>query len=227
MGNFMVYFDCSTNTVERFIMRTKIPELSREKEMLILTAAQKRFAVYGLTKVTMDEIADDVGMGKASLYYYFPTKEDIFRGVIKKEQQEFLQRMHAVVGENFAASKKLETYVKQRLKLASQLLNLSSLNYSSWMALKPIFKDLFNGFEEEECKILTHIVREGKRSLEFGGPSPEKLAQLILHILQGMRLRLIRESGPAISVQSYEELEREMILFIEILLHGISQHKTH
>ena len=50
-------------------------QLSTEKQAVILDAARKRFAYYGFSKVTMDEIAADIGMGKASLYYYFPTKE--------------------------------------------------------------------------------------------------------------------------------------------------------
>jgi len=207
-------------------MRMKIPELSREKETLILNAAQSRFAVYGLTKVTMDEIAEDVGMGKASLYYYFPTKEDIFRGVIQREQQEFLRRMHVVVEGKSTAGKKLETYVRQRVKLASQLLNLSSLSHNSWSALKPVFKDLFNCFAEEECKVLTRIIREGKRTSEFSVAVPEKTGQLILHVLQGMRLRLIRDSGHSISKQHYEELERETFLFIDVFLHGLSQREN-
>ena len=39
----------------------------------ILNAAQRMFGQYGLTKTTMTDIAKEVGMGKASLYYYFPT----------------------------------------------------------------------------------------------------------------------------------------------------------
>jgi len=60
---------------------------TRDKEELILQAAQHRFAAYGLSKVTMDEIAEDVGMAKASLYYCFPTKETIFRSVVQHEQE--------------------------------------------------------------------------------------------------------------------------------------------
>ena len=58
------------------------PAKEQEKEAAILKSAQKRFMTYGYSKVTMDEIAEDIGMAKASLYYYFQTKDDIFRGVI-------------------------------------------------------------------------------------------------------------------------------------------------
>ena len=64
--------------------------LSGEKTQNILSAARRRFAHYGFSKVTMDEIAGDVEMGKASLYYYFPTKEDLFKAVVIQEQNEFV-----------------------------------------------------------------------------------------------------------------------------------------
>lgn len=59
---------------------------------IILNAAQKRFGHYGLCKTTMNEIAADVGMGKASLYYYFPDKEAVFQAVIKKNRKSFCQK---------------------------------------------------------------------------------------------------------------------------------------
>jgi AcrR family transcriptional regulator len=67
-----------------------MPDLGHEKEHLILDAAQNRFARFGFSKVTMDEIAEDVGMAKASLYYYYPSKEDVFRAVLRREQEQFL-----------------------------------------------------------------------------------------------------------------------------------------
>ncbi|MDE3059282.1 MAG: TetR/AcrR family transcriptional regulator, partial [Bacteroidota bacterium] len=174
------------------------------------------------SKVTMDEIAEDVGMGKASIYYYFPTKEDIFREVIKREQREFLDQMQNVVQQKIPVSDKLRKYVLQRMKYSSKLFNLSSLNHQAWMDLKPIFKDCFNSFAAEEQKLLMQIIREGKQMGEFEAPSPEKVAHLILHVLQGLRLRLFgATSTPPIQQPPYEELEKETTLFIESLLYGI------
>jgi len=53
--------------------------LHPDKHAIILDAAQKRFARFGVGKVTMEEISADLGMSKAALYYYFKTKEEIFR----------------------------------------------------------------------------------------------------------------------------------------------------
>ena len=71
--------------------------LHPDKHAAILDAPHKRFARYGLTKVTMDEIAADLGISKAALYYYFPAKEDLYRNVVASEQQDFADRMEAIV----------------------------------------------------------------------------------------------------------------------------------
>ena len=62
--------------------------MKKTKQQIIIDAARDRFAHFGFSKVTMDEIASDVELGKASLYYYFPTKEELFKAVITLEQDE-------------------------------------------------------------------------------------------------------------------------------------------
>ncbi|HZV12962.1 MAG TPA: TetR/AcrR family transcriptional regulator [Candidatus Kapabacteria bacterium] len=203
-------------------MRAKDPEISREKETLILDAAQKRFALYGINKVTMDEIAEDIGMGKASLYYYFKTKEDVFRGVISREQQEFFRIMNDVAQQKLFIGNKLRAYVSQRIKLSSQFLNLTAFNYKSWLDAKPICKDLFDSFVHKERQLLIHILQEAKESGEIVIASPEKVAHLVLHLLEGLRLRLFGgTSMPPMQLPSYDEFEKEAQLLVETLLYGI------
>ena len=49
----------------------------------IVDVARKIFTRYGFRKTTMEEIALASSMGKSSIYYYFPSKEDIFRAVVE------------------------------------------------------------------------------------------------------------------------------------------------
>jgi TetR/AcrR family transcriptional regulator len=226
--NFSTLFDCSTYMVERSKVRSNPPELSQEKQTLILNAAQTRFARYGFSKVTMDEIAEDVGMAKASLYYYYPTKEDLFRSVIEREQAEFLRQMTAILQQKISAGKKLSTYVENRVKLTHTLLNLSSLNLQLWKNPRPGFESLFTSFANEELRLLIETLREGKQSGEFGIASPEKTALMLLHVLQALRLHPLRNTikgaGP---LPADEELEKETCLLMETLLHGLIKRNGH
>jgi AcrR family transcriptional regulator len=203
-------------------MHMKSHQHTDEKETLILDAAQRRFAGYGFSKVTMDEIALDVGMAKASLYYYYPTKEDIFRAVIRKEQHAFIEHMTALMEHPATPGKKLREYVQRRSKLSRQFTNLTSLGSHSWQELNPLFHDLFRVFCNEEKHLLMRIIREGKDSGEFDVASPERTATLILHALQGLRFRYYNaQESVGAAASNIEGLENDTHSLIETLLTGI------
>ncbi|KMW58378.1 Transcriptional regulator RutR of pyrimidine catabolism (TetR family) [Candidatus Rhodobacter oscarellae] len=54
----------------------------REKEQIILRAAERVFAQAGFGGATMQLIADVAGLPKANVHYYFQTKEDLYRQVV-------------------------------------------------------------------------------------------------------------------------------------------------
>src|ERR1700761_7820889 len=63
-------------------------DLKRER---ILEASYQRFLHYGYSKTTMNEIAGDLSMSKALLYYYFPDKSRLYIDVMRKIADEYLQ----------------------------------------------------------------------------------------------------------------------------------------
>jgi hypothetical protein len=69
--------------------------LSKNKEKPFLGCNPRAIYIIGvLPTVTMGEIAEDIDIAKASIYFYFPTKEAIIRSVILHEQEEFLTQMN-------------------------------------------------------------------------------------------------------------------------------------
>ena len=201
-------------------------KLTREREDVILRAAQRRFAAYGYSKVTMDEIADDIGMAKASLYYYFPTKEAIFRAVVRHEQEEFLAGAKSALRQTEAAELKLIQYVQHRLKLAERLNNLSHTHQDSWHDVKPVFKELFSEFSQRELRCVTQILQDGNKAGQFHAEHPQRTAQMILHVLHGLHMRLLRMSpNYAVTPEERGQFEEEAQHFVSMILHGIVKQK--
>jgi AcrR family transcriptional regulator len=58
--------------------------METERKIEIIEAAKKRFAKDGYSPTSMDDIAGDVGIAKASLYYFFKSKEEIFAAIIEE-----------------------------------------------------------------------------------------------------------------------------------------------
>lgn len=196
--------------------------LSKEKENAIIDAARKRFAHYGFSKVTMEEIAGDVEMGKASLYYYFPTKEDLFRSVILQEQSELKKNIELILEKPKCASEKLHEYVEQRMKFFRILINLGTLSVHSYFETKSVFKKLFLDFEMVELDLIKKIIDEGKLKNEFKPDLPEGAALVFLHILQGLRCRVLRwAKGQSLDDETHKILQKEMKTATDFFIHGI------
>ncbi|MCK6541762.1 TetR/AcrR family transcriptional regulator [bacterium] len=54
----------------------------------IVKAALELFVKFGYSKVTMDEIAENLGMSKKTLYQYFPSKQELIQGIIQSAMHE-------------------------------------------------------------------------------------------------------------------------------------------
>jgi TetR/AcrR family transcriptional regulator len=195
-----------------------------EKQTAILNAAQKRFARFGLSKVTMEEIAADLGVSKAALYYYFTTKEEVFRLVIAREQQELIDRVAEIIEEACPAREKLLHYFRQHVTLLGQLLNLKIISVHAMDTIHPIMRSVFREFSKKEQEFLEAILNEGKKRREFNLESPEKTAALLLHLLQGLRMRFFKAARHG-DLSSFEikGYTHEIMMLAEIVVKGISK----
>lgn len=199
-----------------------IIDKSKDKECVIIKAARQRFAHYGYSKVTMDEIAADVEMGKASIYYYFPTKENLFQEVILQEQDEFASEIEKILKDENCAEDKLLQYVDLRLKYFQKLFNIGALSFYSFIEKKSHFKQYYKNFEEREFQLMSKIFEEGQKKDEFEKNIDVKIIRVLLHILQGLRLRTLKSmAGQQIDNKSYKELKEEMLMTVKIFLRGI------
>ena len=65
-----------------------VEQITKDDSMVreILSTAKNLFAQHGLKKTTMEDIANAMGKGKSTLYYYFPGKIEIFEAVVDEER---------------------------------------------------------------------------------------------------------------------------------------------
>lgn len=189
----------------------------------IINAARKRFAHYGFSKVSMDEIAADADMGKASLYYYFPTKENLFQAVLIQEQNEFLKEMEILLNSDNSASEKLIEFVNKRLAFFQHSLNLGTLGLHTFFDAKSFHKKYFQAFEKQELILIKRIISEGKVKGEFDKKLNQNTEIVLLHILQGLRIRTLKLLiSSKEDIESMRALQSEMNLAIKIFIKGIS-----
>lgn len=72
----------------------KDPETRRAE---IITAARRLFATKEYEKTTMQDVIDELGIAKGTIYYYFKSKEELLDAVINQMGDEVVERMQSVI----------------------------------------------------------------------------------------------------------------------------------
>lgn len=193
-----------------------------DKITQITEAAQKRFGIYGIEKTSMREIANDLRLSKASLYYYFPDKESLYKAVIEKEQEEFIKK----ISENIASIKDpeqlLREYTIARLSYFRTLLNLSRLRLEAFSDIKPVFRETIIKFQEREKEIVIEILSAGISSGKFFIHDIDSTASLFLDLLKGLRVSVVNDKRTLfIDEEEYNSLLEKTIAFTEIFIRGV------
>lgn len=153
----------------------------------ILNAAQKHFGMYGLEKSTMREIASDLNISKGALYYYFSDKEQLYKAVVEKEQEEFIQLITEKLSIMADPAEMLLEYIEIRMMHFRSMLNLSRFRMEDYCNLKPMLGDTWVKFFAKEVEFVEQILIIGIKSNLFFIENLHEVAQLFLDLLRGLR----------------------------------------
>jgi len=193
-----------------------------DKVQMILEASQKRFGLFGIEKTSMREIADDLKLSKASLYYYFPDKESLYRAVVEKEQIEFIDKITDRIFSIHEPEQLLLEYANARLSYFRTLLNLSRLRLEAYSGLKPGFRETIQVFKEKEKEIVKKIFEKGIMNGIFFINDTDHMATLFLDLLKGLRTTLVNEKKTLfIEQEEYDLLLEKTISFTNIFIKGL------
>lgn len=195
--------------------------VAEDKRIRIIEAAQKRFAHFGLEKTTMLEIAGDLGMSKASLYYYFADKESIFKEVVLKEQSDFCKQMNNLIESNKKIDTVLKSYIEKRTEYLKYLLNLGKLSFESFRANKPLFGDLGKIFYEQEKHIIQAILKAAIERKEIERLDIDVYSGFFVNVLKAIRIYELEKKELWKKGDIDKEIYHTHILFTTMFLKSI------
>jgi len=94
---------------------TRTPRQAAKREQIV-EAASRVFAAHPYHVVCMDDVAEAARVGKGTLYRYFPSKEDLYLGVVAGAFDLLIHRLERVEGEEppapVALSRMIEAIVE-------------------------------------------------------------------------------------------------------------------
>jgi len=195
-----------------------------EKVEAILAAAQKRLGRYGFEKTTMAEIASDVNLSKASLYYYFPDKESIWYAILDKEQDEFFRLMNSRLLESHDPKVIISEFVKLRHDYITTFVNLTKFRFTDRDENRPLFQGMICKFRAREEQQVAEILKQGNKTGVFEVDQPEKTARLFLDILHGLRKVAVR-NRPMMELvkEDYDLMFEKQKDFLELFMRSIKK----
>ena len=86
-------------------------------EEKIYEAARRIFLLKGMEGARMQEIADEAGMNKALLHYYFRSKENLFKAVFKDIFTKFFSKVKDTIFSDISAKEKLIVFIDNYINL--------------------------------------------------------------------------------------------------------------
>ena len=155
---------------------------SRQEE--VYATAARLFATRGYHATRMQDIADELGMLKGSLYYYFDSKEDLIVKITSGRIEELYEAIDAIVQTGYSPTQKLTLAIDEHIRffqehvhiytifVREQLANINDGTASSADVMNKKYQNLFR-----------QILQEGIDAGEF---SADIDTQIIMRAILGM-----------------------------------------
>ena len=188
----------------------------------ILEAARQVFARYGYDKTTLDDIGQAAGLNKASLYYYYKNKEDIFNAVVLQEAEETIPKLQAEAASQKGIEKQISFYLIHRLRYYRQVLNLNQVSIDSLRTVEPLFHRLYAQVLEAEQGYLNSLLQEGIVQKTLKAHDTARLAGSLLRLADALKHEYVQR-GPAhwANEADYTGLENDIDYFTSLILNGL------
>jgi len=163
------------------------------KRALIIRAAARAFGRNGFHGTTLDEIAAELRVTKASLYYYFETKEELLHEVHVLSMGDILARLEQILKEKDNPVDQLQTAITEHLRLLATNYEGAFLLQQEY-ELAPKYRAEIVKLRDVYQKKLLGVVQEGVKQRYFRVKDPRIAVYMMLGSINWF-LRWYRAEG--------------------------------
>jgi len=196
-------------------------DIKREK---ILDASYERFLHYGYSKTTMNEIAGDLSMSKALLYYYFPDKSELYMAVMRKLANDYLKLL----------DDKLDTFPGLREAFLFQVNThhdfiVKNFNFFDFFRineqnLPETIWQIIGQIRDSEMRLLTSAINsEAEKGHIKMVNNPAEIIDVFLDALHGIKVggSLAHKKASFPRKEQLDEIHNKRLLLIDIFVNGL------
>lgn len=196
-----------------------------EKRDQILKAAIECFTNYGYSKTTMSDIGRMVGMNKASLYYHFKDKLELYSVVVHNLRIEHMAALKLKL-KTIEKSQHIIEFLKSEIDFAKSI----SFNYLSGSGgaehNKDETKDVFNDIIQHDVAVVRDLLSDELTEGSITECDPQEMAIRILLVSQGLLLANCPLDMPMSKREdAYNAVKYEIGEVVGLILKGLASDK--
>ena len=199
--------------------RIQAPQAVREA---ILDAVDRRLARYGYKKMTIDELAADVGIGKGTVYLHFSSKEEVVLSHVDRIVERLCVRLEDIASRDDSAAARLKAMLIERVIFRLQSVQHYSESLNDVAAgIRPALIRRRVAHFEKEADLIARVIAEGKQSGEFDVPRVLETARAVV---EGTNALLPYSLSPQ-ELGDVAGVRRRIALIADLLVRGLSNSK--
>lgn len=186
--------------------------------------ASQVFARYGYDKTTLEDIGRAAGLNKASLYYYFRNKEEIFVQVVLQETEAFITSLQEETGKIADLKAKLSHYLKERIRRYEEVLNITQLSLDSLKKVEPMFDELYAQVKAREMEFIAGLLREGEKQGHIGAHDAAALAESLFLLSDAFKHGYIVQQGVYFEPETediYQASVKKLDYILDLIFKGL------
>ena len=185
---------------------------------LILDAADRLLARYGYRKMTMEDLAQEVGIGKGTIYLHFPSKEEVVLSHVDRIVERLKGQLTSIARREGPPAARLREMLLARVLFRFDSVQHYTESLSDLLsALRPGLLTRRRRHFEEESRIIADVLREGKREGLFELRDAATTARTLLTATNA----LLPYSLSARELGKREDVAVETARVVDLLLYGL------
>ena len=155
-----------------------------KKSEKILDALQELLEEKSIQHISVSQIASRAGIGKGSIYYYFPSKDAIVDALIKRSYEQPLQTAKTLSSQtNISSFTRMAMLFQACRNASTALLKQNKATSTNAQDLAFLHQKYFNYLISELKPALTEIISQGIERGEIHFDRPAALAEIALIVI--------------------------------------------
>lgn len=127
----------------------------------ILKAAIELFSEKGYYETSMAAIAEKAGVGKGTLYWYFSSKDEMFKSLITEKIQELQPSIKNIIESGLPAEKAFQEFIRIMIKFMIENRNLSKIVMTNFQINVDNFKQEMIKRHYEVISVVESLILSG------------------------------------------------------------------